>query len=151
MPRGQRIPVQEIEEIVGRFNALRRKGKSLTEAYKSVAETMGRDWKVIASVMYRLQPTTDFAKVYLKAEALKLARRVVRNANVGEALDVLTRPNIGVLQPIKSRASGGAQVFCSITLDSIGAIARPASQVAAPSDQLSSNAVETAHDMIRQN
>lgn len=69
-------------------------------------------------------PTAGLAKYYLKSQALTLARRIVAEANVEEALDVLSRPNIGVLEPALKNAPGPTKfaVMTSINPQDLGGV-----------------------------
>lgn len=51
-------------------------------------------------------PTAGLAQYYLKSQALKMARRIVEEANVEESIDILSRPNIGVLAPALKSTAG---------------------------------------------
>lgn len=67
-------------------------------------------------------PTKGLAQDYLKANALKLAIRIVEDANVEEAIGILERPNIGVLEPVQK--GGGTKIgfFSNINMGSLGGV-----------------------------
>lgn len=121
-PGTKRIPAHELAEIVSEYVGWTKAGKSNGEAYLLIAATHERPSDSIRSVIQRLRPTIDPAKVYLKAQALRLAIRVVRNANVQESMEILANPEIGVLQPKTEGPTGQGGFFLSVTAESCGAV-----------------------------
>lgn len=105
-----------------------------------ISEDLGRKGytlapKAIWNMLQRLRPTTDLAKMYLKAKAIKLARRIVRKANVSEAIDLLSRPDMGVIAPrLASDNAVGGGFFLSVEMDTCGAV-----KIGAASAQMSSS------------
>lgn len=99
---------------------------AIVEAYdagktaKELAYTFGRGLATIKRLISKYHPTTALAERYIKANAMTLATRVVRHASVEEAVDVLSRPNVGVLQPNKT--GGGLGIFLSVNADSCGGV-----------------------------
>lgn len=69
-------------------------------------------------------PTAGLAKYYLKSQALKLAQRIVADCNVEEAVDILSRPNIGVLAPAVKNQPGPmkASFLTSINPQDLGGV-----------------------------
>lgn len=122
MPRGIPIQPDEMQQILDLFNDSRRKGRSLMEAYKIVGAFVERDAKVIAQVIQRLRPTTDLAKMYLRAKGLRMAKRLVAKASPAEIINILERPSIGVLDPVKKIEGGGGGFFLSVNAESCGAV-----------------------------
>lgn len=127
--------------IMARIRELKRTGLGVMECCETVAGEMGRPKSTIYQVVRRFEPTTDIAEAYLKSSALRLAIRTVRDANVDQSIDVLSRKNIGVLAP-KSEGEGGGMggFFLSVNAESCGAVkvgvmaAQP--QLEAPRPQL---------------
>jgi hypothetical protein len=80
--------------------------------------------KEVAETRAEFFPTAGLAKYYLKSQALKLAQRIVAEANVEEAVDILSRPNIGVLAPAVKNAPGPmkAQFLTSINPGDLGGV-----------------------------
>lgn len=71
-------------------------------------------------------PRASLAADYLRANALKLAQRVVEEANVEEAVDILSRPNIGVLEPaVKAPTGRPIGVFTTINTSTLGGVMAP--------------------------
>ncbi len=77
--------------------------------------------KRVWDVLQRLRPTTDLAKMYLKAKAYRLVKRFVKKAEPGEILDVLSRPGMNVIEAAKT-ASQSSGFFLSVNVDSCGAV-----------------------------
>lgn len=122
MSKGVRIPLQEIDIMLSAYK--RQAGQvPRMQIYQDLYELFEGKYHVnsIASVIQRYQPTTNIAEVILKKGAARLAVRIVRRANVTEAIDVLSRPNIGVLDPIKKMEGGGSFIM-SITAESCGTV-----------------------------
>lgn len=99
-----------------------------TEGYgvKEACALMAEPWKKTPEAIYRIVrrflPTHDLAEQYLKASALTLAMRVVKRGNVDQAIEVLSRPNLGVLAPAKTESAGGAGFFISVNMGDLGAV-----------------------------
>lgn len=71
-------------------------------------------------------PTASLAADYLRASSLRLAMRVVEEANVEEAVDILSRPNIGVLEPArKGDTSPKIGIITNITTNTLGSVQPP--------------------------
>lgn len=122
MPRGIRAQPDEIQHILDLFNDCRKKGRSIMESYRLVGAQVGRDQKVIGTIINRLRPTTDMAKMYLRAKSYRLVKRLVAKAGPSEIIDILQRPSIGVLDPIKKVDSGPGGFFLTVNADSCGAV-----------------------------
>lgn len=87
---------------------------------REIAYHLGRSEKAILNAVRKYNPSTRLAERYIRASALKLAEKVVKHASVEEAIDVLTRPNVGVLQPIVSKHAVG--FFTSVDPASLGGV-----------------------------
>src|ERR1700680_4687918 len=102
---------------------LQKRGMTLAQAKQATAVQMGIDSREVDRVVESFLPTTDIAREYLKARSFRLAVRAVRKANVDQALDILSRPNIGVLAPQAEGGSGGAGgFFLSVSAETCGAV-----------------------------
>lgn len=122
MPQGQPIPAYEVQEILARFRQHKAMGKGTMEACELIGKTHGRAHTTIWAVIKRLTPTTGLAADYIKAQAYRLAHKIVKEGSVEQAIDVLSRPNIGVLEPIKKGEIGGGGFYLSVQSDSCGAV-----------------------------
>lgn len=128
MPKGIHVPVHIQQRILLGFDQYRREEHGIMLACTMISEDLGRDGyslapKAVWNLLQRLRPTTDIAKMYLKARAYKLARRIVRKANVSEAIDLLSRPDMGVIAPkLASDNAVGGGFFLSVEMDTCGAV-----------------------------
>lgn len=126
----------DMQDAYARYKDLRKSGLGMMEACGMVGEEIGREEKTVYMLIRRLEPTIDVSQAYIQAQALRLAMRIVRKANVAEAVDILSRRNIGVLAPKQEEGSGGGGFFLSVSAESCGAIkigvASAAKQLDAP-------------------
>lgn len=123
MPSGQPIPNSDVEHILSLFTDLRKRGMAIMDCYTRIGQLMDRDPKVIGTVVNRFRPTTDTAKMYFRARALKMAQRIVRKGSPSELMDILSRPSIGVLDAAKKAdEAGGGNFFISVNADTCGAV-----------------------------
>lgn len=92
--------------------------------------------KDVAETRVEFFPTCGLAKYYLKSQALKLAQIAVKDANVQEAVDILSRPNIGVLDPAVKNAPGPvkASFLTSINPGDLGGV-KVAAQISTGSEE----------------
>lgn len=96
--------------------------RPITKFVQAMAAKYDKDevtiWRFIRSV----RDTTSLARAYFRAKAYTLTKRVVEKANVDQSIDILTRPNMGVLDPINRDGNGATGVFVSVSAGSCGAI-----------------------------
>lgn len=104
-------------------------GKSASE----VAFTLGRAVSSISRLRSNYSSTAKLATRLIRANAEKLAQRVINHATVDEAIQVLSRPNIDVLKP-PSRSDGNTGIFISVGAGSLGAFKDSPDEVAAVID-----------------
>ena len=123
MKRGRRFRPEEIQDILSAFKVMTElQSRSVGETCELIGAKYHRSPDVIARLVQRFNPTIDSASRYIKANALKLAMRVVREANVQESIDILGRENLGVLAPKQSGGAGQGGFFLSVQADSCGAV-----------------------------
>lgn len=116
--QGARYPYRDDEE---REQVCDRIERGATN--EDIAAAVGWTPEEVRDCRARFYPTKGLAERYLRANALKMAMRVVTQANVEETIDVLSRPNIGVLAPaVKPGATQNFGIFTSIQLDSLGGV-----------------------------
>mgnify|MGYP001575498781 CR=1 FL=1 len=97
------------------------KGRSTIE----IGRALGRNDSTIARFLARMADTSVLAKATLKAGAARLAERVVKQATVVEAVDVLSRPGMDVLQPAANKGSGGGfGIQVSVGVGSCGTVVK---------------------------
>lgn len=84
------------------------KGKALTSDEKiailemsvagleptTIAARIGRDPSTVRNFLTRYRPKNTIAKAYLEANSDKLAKRIIKSANVEEAIEVLGRIDV---------------------------------------------------------
>lgn len=114
-----------------------RAGKALSMAEKAViiqalnegkdpskiAEVLGRNVSTVQKFRASMVDTTGLAKAIFRSSAASLADRVVKKASVREALDVLSRPDIGVIAPALTSNSGGNSSFgVSVAVSTLGTV-----------------------------
>lgn len=83
---------------------------------EDVSRLSGWSFEQVRDVRAEYFPTQSLAKHYLRSNALRLAKRIVAEANVEEAVDILSRSTLGVLEPL---AKTGAQAGPTAVLTSI--------------------------------
>lgn len=88
-----------------------------------VAARSGYSEEQVRDIRAQYFPTAGLAKHYLRSNALRLAKRVVEEANVEEAVDILSRPNIGVLDaPVKGAGQSTTSILTSIHPTHLGGV-----------------------------
>jgi hypothetical protein len=113
----------QISHILKLYKRLAHKGYTLGEACRQIAPLYDRHVDTIINLVRRLtSDTTEVAGHYMKSNALRLAMRVVRDANVQQSMDILERPNMGVLAPKKAAGEGSRGFFLTVSADSCGAV-----------------------------
>ncbi len=121
-PGSMLLREHDIEELMRRFKNYRKR-YGIMESCRKVSGDMGITPETVYAVQKRLRPTTEIATEYIRANALKLAARVVRKANVDQAMTLLSRPNIGVLDPQgEGGVGGGRQFMIGVAMDSLGSV-----------------------------
>lgn len=105
---------------------------------REVAREFGRDESTISRLLKQFRPTTELARATILARASQLVERVADKADVDQLIDILSRPNVGVLEPVagKGGGSGGANVgiLVSVQQGSLAAIATNTETVPAAID-----------------
>lgn len=123
VPQGIPITDSELGLILDTFLDCRKRGMMLMEAYERTGKLVGRDAKVIGTVIARLRPTSDAAKMYLKAKSLTLTKRLVKKAGPSEIIDILSRPGIEVIMPAtRSMTNENTGFFLTVNAESCGAV-----------------------------
>ena len=119
----KRLTPAEMMELFNLYKEMRKSGIGPLEACTELAPKFNRQPETLYHLCRRLTESTDIAQQYIKANALRLATRVVRDADVAQSIDILSRPNINVLAPKQeAESSGGRGFFLSVQADSCGAV-----------------------------
>lgn len=101
--------------------ALQEKGATI----QSVAGIFGRHIDTVATIQRKFRSTTALASARIRAKALDLVDKVIEKGEVDQIIDVLSRPNIGVLDPVnKGGTSGGLNggIHVSVGIGSLAAV-----------------------------
>ena len=121
-PTRKLLNPHETQEAMKRLKALWKQNVPMMESCERVGRVMGWPATTIWALQKRLQPTTDLATDILKAGSANLAKKIVRKATVDQAIEVLSRTNIGVLSPAKEQGNQGQQFVIGVNVDSLGAV-----------------------------
>lgn len=120
---GYRIDDEEKEYMLGLYEQSIKSGHGLMATYGFIARATKHSEATVARVMRSLMPTTKLATAKLRAGSSKLVDRLLAKAEVPDILDILSRPNIGVLAPVsKGGSDGPTGVFVSVQSESCGAV-----------------------------
>lgn len=77
------------------------------KSVKDVAKEFGRAETTIRELIRRYKPTTTLARATLLAKASELVDTVLEKADVDQMIDLLQRPNMGVLEPVAAKGGAG--------------------------------------------
>ena len=91
-----------------------------------IAMVLGRNVSTIQRFKNSMIDSTAYAKAIFKHNAATLAERVVEKANVREALDVLSRPDIGVIAPPVGSGGVGGSFGVSVSVSTLGTVVQVA-------------------------
>lgn len=134
--RPRKFKITEISDIISTFKRLTTvQNVPIGEACARIAGDYGRTKDVIYALVRRFVPSVDAADAFLKANALRLAMRVVRKADVDQAIDVLSRSNIGVLAPKQEAGGNAGGFFLSVTAETCGAVSMKVGMVQQPPER----------------
>lgn len=101
--------------------------------YQSVARLFDRDPDTISKIAKEFAPTKVLASAKLQSKLSTLVDRVLEKADVDQIIDILSRPNIGILEPHAKPGSGAGNNFgimVSVNTGSLAAVADVASLAA---------------------
>lgn len=111
-----------IAEIVERFEAVKKLGHTDSQSYNVVAREMGIDAASVRHHVKALRSTVQLAKRKLLSKASAMVDRIVEKAPTSELIDILSRPNIGVLEPAQKNNNSGGGFFLSVEVGSLGGV-----------------------------
>lgn len=122
-PRKVYEPIEEEEQldILSLMEESLAKGFTIEATYKYIAKVQGRSPEAIKYFLKKLRSTKTLAKMKLEAGLSKMVDRVIEKAPTTELIDILSRPNIGILEPAKR---GGEQTgfVLSVQADTCGSV-----------------------------
>jgi len=90
-----------------------------------VARHFARSESAIRELIAKLKPTTALAHATLLARASELIDKVIDKADVDQIIDLLQRPNVGVLAPMAAKGGGSSTnvgLFVSVSPSNLPAI-----------------------------
>ncbi len=88
---------------------------------EAVATKLDKHPSSIYRFLRGLRDTTKLAERYIKAKALTLAEKIVAGADVDQAIEILSRPNLNVLHaPVNKK--DGPSILISVERDSCSAV-----------------------------
>ena len=94
------------------------KGKSVDE----IALAVNRSKSAVSRFIAEMADTSVLAKATLKAGAAALAERVIKQADVSESIEVLSRPGMDILQPAQQKGGSGGGFRVSVGVGSCGTV-----------------------------
>lgn len=106
------MPSSALERIPDRSRLTRAEVGALLNLHKAgktqveIAQALGIDQSNVSRWLDKLVDTTELAKHTLRNSASTLAKRVVKNANVEESLEVLDRLEVLPKRQTEARAGG---------------------------------------------
>ncbi len=142
-----------VAEIVDRYEAAKKRGLIDTQAYNEVADAMGIDASSVRYHVKALKSTVALAKRKLLAKASVMVDRIVEKAPTSELIDILSRPNIGVLDPAQKGQQGNGGFFLSVEMGSLGGVRATAAMLpeSAPALPPASEIIDITGDAYAQN
>lgn len=99
---------------------------------QEIAYIMGRTNGTIYKFIKKFMSTDTMAEQFFRSRSMEMAKKVVAKADVNQLIDVLSRPNIGVLKPV-SKGHDGPQIMISVNQESIGSISNGSAPNSMPS------------------
>lgn len=94
------------------------------QAIRGIAIEFSRSERTVAMFIDSMRDTTKLARRTLAARSIELVERMIDKADPELIADILSRPNLAVLEPIK-KGNDAPQVLISVNQGSLGAIAEP--------------------------
>lgn len=121
-PRMGLIQDTIIAEIVTEFEKAKRRGLTDQQSYSEAAERVGVMPADVRHHVTALRSTVKLAQMKIRAKASVMVDRIVEKAPTSELIDILSRPNVGVLEPSQKGGQGGGGFILSVGLDSLGGV-----------------------------
>lgn len=122
--RKPRVNIEEEEalDILEMLETSLKKGYSAAQTYRYIARGLGRHPKTIENFIRRHRSTVGLAQMKLRANAAKIVDKIIDKAPTHELIDVISRPNIGVLEPTKKQELTNNGFILNVQVDSLGAV-----------------------------
>lgn len=122
---GLKYTPQVLAQCVTRFKQLRRNPHlEMLEACKIIGEefTPPIPTNSVYKIIDRFRPTNMLASDYLRSKAFRMAKRLVKEADAGQLIDLLSRSSMGVVAPKTAPDEGQRGFFLSVQAESCGAV-----------------------------
>lgn len=98
---------------------LRQDGKSI----QAIADIIERSYDCVRAFIAKWPDTRPLAEAVFQRGAVTMAQHVLERGTVDNHIDVLSRPNMGVLAPVAKGGGGGGLSFqISVTTASLGVV-----------------------------
>lgn len=142
----------QLQHIVKLYKVYTRRGVDPKEACRQIGELYERSAPTIELLIRRLTADTrDLAQAYFQSNALKMAMGVVREASVTQKIDILSRPNMAVLAPVRAGAEGQRGFILTVSADSCGAVKATAAMIeGGPTNAITGGEVSSEDDTLWQ-
>lgn len=129
---GRKWEDAELSYVLEKYQALAQQGRPLLDIYKEIGLEIGRHPEHVGQKVREYRPTVKLAVAKVRARAAKLIERVMEKGTVDQTMDLLSRANIGVLEPIRKSGGemAGAQVL--VNIGSLGAASISVGEAPAP-------------------
>lgn len=112
-----------IAAIIDEYEAAKRvPGTSEWAAYQAAAKAVGVGVAEVQAQVKALRSTVRLAKMRILAKSSAMVNKIIDKAPTGELIDILSRPNVGVLEPAQKGAQGSGGFILSVAMDSCGAV-----------------------------
>lgn len=112
-----------IAAIIDEYEAAKKiPGTSEWAAYQAAARAVGVSTAEVKQHVVALRSTVRLAKMRLLAKSSAMVDKIIDKAPTGELIDILSRPNVGVLEPAQKGAQGAGGFILSVAMDSCGAV-----------------------------
>lgn len=92
-------------------------------AYFKISEDVHREQETVRKFIRSMRDTTTMATRTIRARSSSMVEKVLRKADPALLVDILQRPNIGVLKPVVREPVNQLGIFVSVGRDSLGASA----------------------------
>lgn len=92
---------------------------------REIARMFGRDFATVTKLLKGLKSSTTLARAMVAARSAELVARVLEKADVDQAIDILQRANVGVLEPLAKGGGGGGNhvgILVSVSPGSLPAV-----------------------------
>lgn len=112
-----------IADIIDEYEAAKKvPGTSEWDAYKAAAQAVGVTAAMVQQHVKALRSTVRLAKMKILAKSSAMVDKIVEKAPTNELIDILSRPNVGVLEPAQKGQQSNGGFILSVAMDSCGAV-----------------------------